>query len=480
MVAFLSYSSSNYPVVVPLVYALSALGQQAPFERKTVGAQVRWRRVAADIEASDLFISTLTSQSLISYTCWLELDYAAQLGKRILPILLADIDFQRLPAALEGLAIVDFRKQDEAARAALAQALQTLPPASPLPAQHSARLDWMAPLEMLRERVDNLDNSYDEQSAILFNLREFAERQETLETTAKLLEALARHELFIYPRTAKQIERTLSDIHKARAQRKKRRTTLMGAAVSLAVAVPMLLLSARSVLLSDAERRPSPALIVQGVETNEETFSPTASPTLTATSTRTSTSTATATPSNSSLATVTRQTPSDSDTPLRTSTSAAAVTRTASAQSPTRTPSQRPTTQVPAPIPSSTAQHPTSAPSTTFAAPTNVPPTSIPPTSVPPTNLPPTPALPTSVPPTQPSPTNVPPTSVPPTSVPPTPAPPTSVPPTQPSPTSVPPTSVPPLLPPIDLPLPPIDLPLLPPINLAYPGGDNSGFENGD
>ena len=448
MRVFLSYSSSNYLAVLPLVQDLSAFGQEVPFARKTVGAPVRWRRIAADIQASDLFVSTLTSQSLISYTCWLELDYATRLGKCVLPIQLADVDFERLPPQLEGVAVVDYRRQDDEARMALAQAIQTLPAANESTVHQSASFDWMAPLEEMRERIDNIDTSYEAQATILFNLREFAERQETLEPAAGLMELLATRELSLFPRTAKQIERTLGDINTLRARSKRRRTALAGVAVSFALAVPLFFLSTRSALVADADETPSPALIVQNIETTEELVSPTISETLTPTSTRT----ATGSPSST-------------------------IRRTSTRQTPTRTPTQRSATVIPTQV-QTTSVPPTSIPPTAVP-PTSAPPTNPPPTAVPPTSPPPTQIPPTAVPPTSAPPTNPPPTAVPPTSPPPTQIPPTNVPPTNPPPTDPPPTDVPPLLPPIDLPLPTIDLPLLPPINLGE--NDNSeGRGNGE
>src|ERR1041384_4491565 len=110
---FISYSSKDRSVVETLASDLALLGHTIWFDRELTGGHEWWNDILATIRACDLFIFALTPLSLDSYPCRLEYEYAHQLQKRILPIMLTSIEARRLPQALQRLQFVDYRKQDK-------------------------------------------------------------------------------------------------------------------------------------------------------------------------------------------------------------------------------------------------------------------------------------------------------------------------------------------------------------------------------
>src|SRR5947208_1175673 len=136
MKIFLSYSSKNRSLVETLANDLDRLGHDVWFDKKLSGGQVWWYEILHEIRDCDLFIFALTRQSIDSVPCKLEAQYAASLGKGILPILVADMDIKLLPTSLATLQFVDYRQPDRAAALNLGRALANVPgPKPPLAVQ---------------------------------------------------------------------------------------------------------------------------------------------------------------------------------------------------------------------------------------------------------------------------------------------------------------------------------------------------------
>ena len=131
---FLSYSRDSADVAEALAADLKDLGHAVWFDHELSGGQTWWDQILARTRACDVFVLALTPQSLTSTACEREYDYAAALGKPVLPVLLSDgISMNLLPPALAQIQLVDYRSRDRAAGLRLARALGSLPPAGPLP-----------------------------------------------------------------------------------------------------------------------------------------------------------------------------------------------------------------------------------------------------------------------------------------------------------------------------------------------------------
>jgi hypothetical protein len=129
---FISYSKTR-EVVASLAQDFEALGHSVWFDQELIGGQDWWDGILENIRACDLFVFALSPQSLASYPCQLEYTYAGALNKRILPVLIGEINVSLLPPLLSTIQFVDYRQQDKKAAFALLTALNKLPDAVPMP-----------------------------------------------------------------------------------------------------------------------------------------------------------------------------------------------------------------------------------------------------------------------------------------------------------------------------------------------------------
>ena len=124
-----------------------------------------------------------------------ELNYAAALGKPVVPLLIADgVATKLLPSVLSAIQFVDYRQHDKQAFIALTKALGRLPapPAlpEPLPDPPDVPVSY---LSSLSERVGTSQTlSFDQQSALLVELKTALRNQEDVEEVRQLLQALRR------------------------------------------------------------------------------------------------------------------------------------------------------------------------------------------------------------------------------------------------------------------------------------------------
>jgi hypothetical protein len=204
---FLSYSRDSADVAEVLAEDLKELGHAVWFDHELSGGQTWWDEILMRTRACDVFILALTPQSLSSAACNREYDYAAALGKPILPVLLSDaISTNLLPPALAQIQLVDYRSRDRAAGLKLARAIGSLPPAGPLPDP------LPTPPEVPRSYLGGLAVqankpalSYDEQSALLFDLKRALRDTETAADARTLLKQL-RKRRDVYAAIAEEID----------------------------------------------------------------------------------------------------------------------------------------------------------------------------------------------------------------------------------------------------------------------------------
>src|SRR5215217_281153 len=107
---FISYSSKNRDLVRALAEDLSSLDYGVWFDRELTGGRDWWADILEHIRACDLFVFALTPESLQSEASRLEYQYAHDLGKNILPVMLIQVSVRVLPSALQRLQFVDYLK----------------------------------------------------------------------------------------------------------------------------------------------------------------------------------------------------------------------------------------------------------------------------------------------------------------------------------------------------------------------------------
>ena len=192
---FISYSRQDQLVVRRLVDDLEALGHTVWFDEELSGGQAWWDVVLLRIRQSDVFVMALGTDTLASTACTREYGYAVDLGKPLLPVMIAaDVSTNLLPPAIARVQIVTYTRQDRTEALRLAKALMTLPPApalpNPLPPAPQVPMSYLG---HLTERIEAASpRGYDEQTALLVDLRRSMFDPETKADARKLLGRLRR------------------------------------------------------------------------------------------------------------------------------------------------------------------------------------------------------------------------------------------------------------------------------------------------
>jgi len=194
---FVSYSRESETAVKNLAADVEALEHTVWFDQDLSGGKVWWDQILAEIRGCQIFMMALSPQSLRSVACSSEYGYAADLGKPILPILIADgVSTNLLPPRLSQIQFVDYRKRDGDSVINLARALKILPPAAslpePLPAPPPVPLSYLG---RVTEQIDS-GKSLDlkDQSALVSDLRRGLRDPETADDSRALLERLRKRD----------------------------------------------------------------------------------------------------------------------------------------------------------------------------------------------------------------------------------------------------------------------------------------------
>ena len=96
------------------------------------GGEDWWSEILRRITACDVFIPIISHDALNSEACRREFDWAAALGKPVLPVAVEPTP-TALPTHFSRRQIVDYSNRDQRAALMLAGALNNIDPAPPLP-----------------------------------------------------------------------------------------------------------------------------------------------------------------------------------------------------------------------------------------------------------------------------------------------------------------------------------------------------------
>jgi hypothetical protein len=203
---FISYSSKNRSQIEVLAEDLSGLGHDVWYDVELTGGMAWWDQILHNIRQCDLFIFALAPESLDSYPCQLEFGYAHSLQKRILPVLLSTVNTNLLPTALSHIQFVDYKLQDKKATIALGRALTSLPNAQPLPDPlPPAPLAPISPLGKVRDQLNQPTLSFEQQAALIFELKQMLNEEGTEDDARQLLVRL-RERNDLYANIDREIE----------------------------------------------------------------------------------------------------------------------------------------------------------------------------------------------------------------------------------------------------------------------------------
>jgi hypothetical protein len=185
---FISYSSKNRSLVEAIASDLESLGHDVWFDQELTGGHDWWQDILQNIRQCDLFVFALTPDSLESVPCKLEHSYAAALNKCVLPVMLANTDINDAPSTLRTIQFVDYHQPDRKSALALSRALADLPDQKPMPDPlPTPPAVPVSPLGRIRDQIDAPSLSYQEQSALLLDLKDALTRSADREESRELL-----------------------------------------------------------------------------------------------------------------------------------------------------------------------------------------------------------------------------------------------------------------------------------------------------
>ena len=192
MAIYISYTLHDKPAANQLARQFRKANFAIHFERKVPGRHISWDLVYEAIKRSDVFIFVLSPSSLLSFTCRLEYTYADNLNKRIVPIMVEDVNPETMPEALKQIDLVDYATMGKRA-SDLSRLLSSLPAPKNLPQPMPAHPPPLAAISNLRQQVLSLPNQIAAQRTLVYQLSEFLGRTETAEDAAYLLRFIQDH-----------------------------------------------------------------------------------------------------------------------------------------------------------------------------------------------------------------------------------------------------------------------------------------------
>jgi hypothetical protein len=129
---FVSYSRTDLTVVTKMIEDLEAAGIDVWHDRTLTAGQRWWDNILVKIRECDIFVLALSPDSLDSEACGSELGYVVQLGRTILPVVVASgINLNLLHPPLNEIQVTDYRRRGAAF--ALIKSINSAAPAMPLP-----------------------------------------------------------------------------------------------------------------------------------------------------------------------------------------------------------------------------------------------------------------------------------------------------------------------------------------------------------
>ncbi len=199
-IIFVSYNRQSKEITTTLVNDIEALGHTVWYDQELSGGQAWWDKILSTIRGCDIFVSVLDPAALNSAACKRECEYAVDLGKPVLPVLVSEgVSINLLPPALSQIQFVDYQRPDRQAALRLARAFAAVPPPKPLPdplpLPPEVPISYLGGLTAQVETTSTL--SYQQQSALVIDLRRGLHNPETADDTRTLLTRLRkRHDLF--------------------------------------------------------------------------------------------------------------------------------------------------------------------------------------------------------------------------------------------------------------------------------------------
>lgn len=216
MKIFISYSSKDRPLIEGLADDLDFLGHEVWFDRELnrSGGHPWWKTICAEIRKCEAFIYALSTHVINSVPCQREYEYARKLGKPVLPLIIAEIDYRYLPRDLQEAQLINFRDHTAEQRRALRDSLRNLPPCPELPA-NALELEPEVPLDpvgVLIDRIRTLTSDADQQKLLIIDIDDLEEDGKYAAQVPELFRLLIARDDVLTVRNLKRAQELLSKV----------------------------------------------------------------------------------------------------------------------------------------------------------------------------------------------------------------------------------------------------------------------------
>jgi len=191
---FITYAREDAPIIAAVRSDLARMHRDVWFDEMLLGGQQWWDVILSEIRGCDTYVFALSGHSLRSKPCRAELEYAQQLGKVIVPIMVGDVDHSLAPPVVANAQVLDLRQRTADAVLALREALDAQPPSGslpdPLPEPPPVPISY---LNALADEVDTPNLAFDRQVWLVAQLKaHLADDDKGQDTTLGLLTRLRR------------------------------------------------------------------------------------------------------------------------------------------------------------------------------------------------------------------------------------------------------------------------------------------------
>jgi hypothetical protein len=168
---FVSYARPDRTRAESLTLQLRQAGILVWLDSDLVGGQAWWDRILDQLRSCDAVVVAVSKAAIKSQACRSEREYAAMLGKPLLPLTLEVMNSEILPADIARIQTIDYSQPSEAAAFALIGAILALPRAGALPNPlPTAPPVPTSPFGTLVDRLADPALSMDDQLAIIGRL----------------------------------------------------------------------------------------------------------------------------------------------------------------------------------------------------------------------------------------------------------------------------------------------------------------------
>jgi hypothetical protein len=218
MAIILSYSRKDEAVVKALAEGLEAAKREVWFDHDLGGGDAWWDSILENIRTATVFLFALSDASLHSKPCRLELDYALELGRPIVPVQVGPVtSFRASPLAK--LQIIGYNPDNAQSGFTVLAAVDDAvkrerPLPDPLPAPPPIPFAYIL---ALGRQIDSVELSMADQVAVVDQLRR-ALGEETDETVRQDILSMLKN-LDSKPWTAKWTEREIAALLYAHSER---------------------------------------------------------------------------------------------------------------------------------------------------------------------------------------------------------------------------------------------------------------------